>query len=113
VLGVFGDPAETGKPAGDDLREGKRTVLVALASQASGAAQGRLLERHLGDPELDLDGVALLREVIIGTGALAEVERMITACTEQAVAALAASAVDPEAAVVLRELATAATTRIA
>ena len=39
VLGVFGDPAETGKPAGDDLREGKRTVLVALASQSSSAAQ--------------------------------------------------------------------------
>jgi geranylgeranyl diphosphate synthase type I len=112
VLGVFGDPAETGKPAGDDLREGKRTVLVALASQASGAAQGRLLERHLGDPELDPDGVALLREVIVATGALAEVERMIAACTEQAVAALAASPVDPEAAAVLRELATAATTRI-
>ena len=34
VLGVFGDPAETGKPAGDDLREGKRTVLVALRAQS-------------------------------------------------------------------------------
>ena len=31
LLGVFGDPAVTGKPAGDDLREGKRTVLIALA----------------------------------------------------------------------------------
>jgi geranylgeranyl diphosphate synthase type I len=31
MLGVFGDEAETGKPAGDDLREGKRTVLVAMA----------------------------------------------------------------------------------
>jgi geranylgeranyl diphosphate synthase type I len=108
---VFGDPAETGKPAGDDLREGKRTVLVALAAQASSAAQGQLLERHLGDPGLDPAGVAALREVIVDTGALAEVERMIGNCTGQAMAALDASAVDPEAEVVLRELAAAATVR--
>jgi geranylgeranyl diphosphate synthase type I len=111
VLGVFGDPAETGKPAGDDLREGKRTVLVALASQSSSAAQAQLLERHLGDPGLDEAGVAALREVIVATGALAEVERMIRSCTEQAVAALAASPVDPCAEVALHELATAATVR--
>ena len=42
VLGVFGDPAETGKPAGDDLREGKRTVLVALRRSERGSpAQAR------------------------------------------------------------------------
>ncbi|HEV7653198.1 MAG TPA: polyprenyl synthetase family protein [Mycobacteriales bacterium] len=111
VLGVFGDPAETGKPAGDDLREGKRTVLVALAAQRGGPAQVRLLERLLGDPALDPAGVQRLREVIVVTGALAEVEAMIAACTERAVQALDASAVDPDAGLVLRELAAAATTR--
>jgi geranylgeranyl diphosphate synthase type I len=111
VLGVFGDPAETGKPAGDDLREGKRTMLVALAGRSGSSAQARLLERHLGDPGLDDDGVAALREIIVATGALAEVERMIRSCTEQAVAALAASPVDPCAEVALHELATAATVR--
>jgi geranylgeranyl diphosphate synthase type I len=111
VLGVFGDPAETGKPAGDDLREGKRTVLVALASRSSSAAEAQLLERHLGDPQLDRNGVAALREILVATGALAEVERMIGNCTEQAVAALAASSVDPYAGQVLRELAAAATSR--
>ena len=35
MLGVFGDPAQTGKPAGDDLREGKRTYLVAAAVEAA------------------------------------------------------------------------------
>ncbi len=111
VLGVFGDPAETGKPAGDDLREGKRTVLVALAAQRGTAAQQRVLDRHLGDPGLDQDGVQALREVIVSTGALAEIERMIDSCTEHALAALAASGVDPHAELVLRELADAATTR--
>ena len=111
VLGVFGDPAETGKPAGDDLREGKRTVLVALASRSGSAAQAQLMDRHLGDPGLDEDGVAALREIIVATGALAEVERMISNCTEQAMAALAASPVDPCAGLVLHELAAAATVR--
>jgi geranylgeranyl diphosphate synthase, type I len=111
VLGVFGDPAQTGKPAGDDLREGKRTVLVALASRSSSATQARLLDRHLGDPGLDEAGLAVLREIIVATGALAEVERMIRSCTEQAVAALAASPVDSCAEVALHELATAATVR--
>ena len=39
MLGVFGDPAETGKPAGDDLREGKRTVLIAAALDRASPAQ--------------------------------------------------------------------------
>jgi geranylgeranyl diphosphate synthase type I len=110
VLGVFGDPAETGKPAGDDLREGKRTVLVALAEQRGTTAHRRVLGL-LGDPALKPAGVQSLREVIVATGALAEVEQMITDCTDQALAALDASAVDPHAGVVLRELATAATAR--
>jgi geranylgeranyl diphosphate synthase type I len=58
VLGVFGDPAETGKPAGDDLREGKRTALVALALERASAAQAAAVRRHLGDPHLTEDGVA-------------------------------------------------------
>ena len=111
VLGVFGDPAETGKPAGDDLREGKRTVLVAVATQRGGLAAVRVIERYLGDPALDAGGVLALRDVIVDTGALAEVERMIEERTGRAVAALESAPVDPEAGVVLRELAAAATAR--
>ena len=48
LLGVFGDPATTGKPAGDDLVEGKRTVLVALALDAASPADAALLDRSLG-----------------------------------------------------------------
>ena len=58
VLGVFGDPSVTGKPAGDDLREGKRTVLVAMALEyGHRRAQQALVRRHLGDPLLDDAGV--------------------------------------------------------
>lgn len=111
VLGVFGDPARTGKPAGDDLREGKRTYLVAAAFEAADAATRTALSAGLGDPHLDEAGVARLREIITGTGALARTEGRIRALTDTALAALAGAPLAPEAADALTGLATAATTR--
>jgi geranylgeranyl diphosphate synthase type I len=111
VLGVFGDPDETGKPAGDDLREGKRTVLVALALEASSPAQTALMRRHLGDPGLTIAGVDELRDVITETGALARVETLIAELTAQALAALGSSGLAESARSVLADLAVAATTR--
>jgi geranylgeranyl diphosphate synthase, type I len=111
VLGVFGDPDETGKPAGDDLREGKRTVLVALALEAASPAQAALMRRHLGDPALTPEGVDELREVITETRALARVEALIAGLTQEAMAALGASAMAEPARSVLADLAVAATTR--
>lgn len=111
LLGVFGDPAATGKPAGDDLREGKRTVLIAAAHQAADEAQRALLRRLLGDPYLDEAGVSTLRTVLLETGAVARVEAMVTERTEQALAALAAGPVRADARLALQELAVAATTR--
>ncbi len=90
VLGVFGDATTTGKPAGDDLREGKRTVLVGQALATASPDQTAVVDRLLGDPGLDADGVAALREVIVETGALASVEAMICERVTAARAALAA-----------------------
>ncbi|MFI6979586.1 polyprenyl synthetase family protein [Embleya sp. NPDC050154] len=111
VLGVFGDPERTGKPAGDDLREGKRTVLLALAGERADAAQAEVLTALLGDPALSDTGVKELRAVIEDTGALADVETMITELTERALAALAVAPIAEDAREVLRELADAATVR--
>jgi geranylgeranyl diphosphate synthase type I len=81
LLGVFGDPAVTGKPAGDDLREGKRTVLVARALRLAGAAGDmqtvRLLRTRLGDPALDHADAARIAGAIAATGARDEVEKLI------------------------------------
>lgn len=77
ILGVFGDPEHTGKPAGDDLREGKRTVLVALAWKRADTDQRTLLRQHLGDPAISEPTVTALRAVIRDTGALSTVEDMI------------------------------------
>ncbi len=111
VLGVFGDPGRTGKPAGDDLREGKRTVLVALALRAATPAQAAVVRRLLGDPELTAAGVDALRDVIVDTGALAGVEEMIAEQAEAARATLAASRVPDPARQVLGRLVTATTSR--
>jgi geranylgeranyl diphosphate synthase type I len=111
VLGVFGDPGETGKPAGDDLREGKRTVLVATAFESASPAQAAVLRRRLGDPALDPRGVSELREIIVDTGALGHVEAVIEALTAQAFAALVSARIDDVARDVLRGLAVAATSR--
>ena len=111
VLGVFGDPSQTGKPAGDDLREGKRTMLVAIAMQHSTSAQRASLRRHLGDPRLDAASVEELRRVIVETGALTEVERLIDTLVDQARAALASAPVQDPTRTVLEGLVDAATAR--
>jgi len=114
VLGVYGDPAETGKPAGDDLREGKQTLLVAYAMAEASPAGLALMRRWLGDQTLDESGVDDLRTVIQASGALARVEDLIGRLTTDALAALAAAGPDTVAepgAWALAELAHAATVR--
>ena len=111
VLGVFGDPSVTGKPAGDDLREGKRTALVAMALETATPAQSAVFRRHLGDPHLTAQGVSELREVIEQTGALRRVEGLIEELMDDALAAVRAMPVQAQAREVLEELAIAATAR--
>jgi geranylgeranyl diphosphate synthase type I len=111
VLGVFGDPATTGKPAGDDLVEGKRTVLVALTLDGAPPADAALLDRSLGTPLSDAD-VDRLRAIIDGSGAHAQVEAVIEQLAEMAVTSLRRGSFDPAATQVLVELASAATQRV-
>ena len=114
VLGVFGNPSTTGKPAGDDLREGKRTVLVALALDRADSDQAALFEKLFGQPDLDADGVSQLRGVIADTGAVEQVETMIAELAARSRTALAkAPALDGQAVEVLGSLVAATTSRTA
>ncbi|CAN5760980.1 polyprenyl synthetase family protein [soil metagenome] len=88
VLGVFGDPDATGKPAGDDLREGKRTVLVAHALEHADATDATTLLGALGDRDLDSPAVQACRDILRRSGAVERTEAMITAGAERARAAL-------------------------
>ncbi|MGW3072113.1 polyprenyl synthetase family protein [Kitasatospora sp. NPDC001132] len=112
LLGVFGDPAVTGKPAGDDLREGKRTLLVAHAMRGLSAADARHLDGRLGAPDLAAPEVAELRALVARSGAPEVVERRIEELMRQSLAALeAAPLADGRARAVLLALAEAATVR--
>ena len=77
VLGVFGDPVTTGKPAGDDLREGKRTVLVAFALDQASPEESRFLDAKLGSPDLSDGDVEEIRRIIVDCGALQATEVLI------------------------------------
>ena len=111
VLGVFGDPKETGKPAGDDLREGKRTVLIATALDRATKTQATVVRTHLGDPDLDAAGLEALRSVICDTGALAFVEQQIQTRLDDALAAVSSPLIESVAQRFLTDLAHAATSR--
>jgi geranylgeranyl diphosphate synthase type I len=95
LLGVFGDPRATGKPAGADLIEGKRTVLVAeTLARLEGTDHGRFAA-GLGDAQLDAAGVDVLRGLIEASGARAAVEARIRDTVAQAEGAIAELPVDP------------------
>jgi geranylgeranyl diphosphate synthase type I len=111
VLGVFGDPTLTGKPAGDDLREGKRTYLVAAAFEAADPTDHLTLASGLGDPALDRSGIDRLRKIIIATGALERTEQRIEQLYATAIAALGTVPIEAEALDVLTRLAAAASRR--
>lgn len=115
LLGVFGDPAVTGKPAGDDLREGKRTLLLALAAELAGQRGARAawttIEAAVGDPDLDADGVDRIRMLLTELGAVQAVEQRIAALTGSGLDALSTVEIDEPAASRLADLAVAATRR--
>jgi len=115
VLGVFGDPAVTGKPSGDDLRSGKRTVLLAEAMELADKSDplaANVLRNSIG-AQLTDEQVGQLRDVIESVGALAAAERRIAALTQRALAALANAPINAAAKAGLSELATMATNRTA
>jgi geranylgeranyl diphosphate synthase, type I len=112
VLGVFGDPSTTGKPAGDDLREGKRTYLIAATLESVDTAGRAEVERRLGDPDLDSDGLDRLRDLIASSGALGRTEKRIEDLAATALAALDGVPIETEAADTLRALTAAATRRV-
>jgi geranylgeranyl diphosphate synthase, type I len=111
VLGVYGDPSVTGKPAGDDIREGKRTFLIAQATAAADDPQLAVLSETLGAQELTSDDVERVRSIIVDTKALAKTEEKIETLTQEAMAALSQADLANGAQHVLADLATAATRR--
>ena len=104
ILGTFGDSARTGKPVGDDLREGKPTPLLAIALERAVPAQLQILER-IGSLDLSLEEIFEIQSVFTDTGALAEIESIISQLTVQAINTLEMIDVTTEARGALEALA--------
>ena len=111
LLGVFGDPKVTGKPTGDDLREGKRTVLMAMThDRISGAAEAEFIQ-EFGNHNISESAIARLQEIISETGAAMHVEDLIEELTSTALEALNRDEIVPQARELLTEMAIIATKR--
>lgn len=113
ILGVFGDPATTGKPAGDDLREGKRTALVGFALRDGTEADRELLQSRIGDPSLTDADIDAMRGALVRSNAVATTEEVLSRLLDQARShfhELSRSA-DPEPVAILQQLVIAATER--
>jgi len=104
LLGAFGEEAATGKPVGDDLREGKPTPLLAVATANADEAQAGVLS-EVGQHDLDERDVARIQEVLVATGALRAIEASIDALTSEAIAAIEVAEITPEARGALVDLA--------
>lgn len=95
VLGLFGAPRSTGKAVHDDVREGKRTMLVTHAEAVADDVQRQTLRRHLGDPDVDVAGLHAVQDVVRATGALDHVERQVARLVEEAATVLDGLRLDP------------------
>jgi len=96
VMGAFGDTLTTGKPVGNDLREGKPTPLIARAMAAADQSQRQVLAQ-VGDPQLTEAGGAQIHQVIVDTGALLDLEATIARRTAEAIEAVDHIALDRSA----------------
>ena len=94
VLGVWGDPAATGKPTGDDLRTGKPTVLLSVAVDRLEGAAAKAL-RKAGSASMTSQDVAVLQDAMLTTGVKDEVEKLIVRHVEDADMALADGSLHP------------------
>lgn len=109
LLGVFGDPSVTGKPAGDDLREGKRTVLIAATLERVDRQDADRLMDGLGTDDPDV--VVGLQQIIAQSGAVDWVEQHISELTDGALFALNEARLSPDGHDALVRLAEQATQR--
>jgi geranylgeranyl diphosphate synthase, type I len=104
VLGTFGSPDVTGKPSGSDLREGKRTLLVARGLRMASPDDAAFLQDRLGRRDLSESDVDGMRAVLVRTGALASCREEADRLLSQALSALEGSPVPASVARTLREI---------
>jgi geranylgeranyl diphosphate synthase type I len=111
ILGVFGDPATTGKDRDGDLREGKQTVLLSRTRTLAGPDDRSFVDASIGNEALDDAGAERVRDIMKRSGALDATRKLVDQLRNEAIAALEAADIGAESLLVLRELAVEATVR--
>jgi geranylgeranyl diphosphate synthase type I len=97
LLGTFGDPARTGKPVASDIRQGKRTGLIAALAEGSSPDTAALLSRAFGKRDASAADVEALVEKMVSSGARRRVEEQIEALVKRGLSALDGGALAPSA----------------
>ena len=105
LLGVFGDPSVTGKPVGDDLREGKPTLLAGLAAATGDERQRALFASRFGAADLAPEEIAGLQDIIVSSGARRQVETAIDELMARSGEALRRLPLGPDAVAALGDVA--------
>ncbi len=104
ILGVFGNSDQTGKPTGDDLREGKPTPLMAEAFARASEQQKNILSK-IGSRDLSDEDIFDIQEVVEETGAKDAIEKEIQDLTGMALTTLSSMTLEGNASEALSELA--------
>lgn len=112
VLGVFGAPELTGKPAGGDLAERKATSVVVVAGQMADPTIRRQFTELMNAGDLDEADIARWRNLIVATGAVDWIEQMIAERVSAAVERLGDVRIDDSVRAVLAEMAAVCTRRV-
>jgi geranylgeranyl diphosphate synthase type I len=111
LLGVFGDPANVGKPVGADIREGKRNLLFVKTLESLGPSDRLDFASRWGGDSLRPEDVDDLRNIIETSGARAATEKLIEDLRSEAAEALAGAPMDDDSRSSLMLLASAAIDR--
>ncbi len=104
LLGIWGEPAVTGKAAGNDLRERKRSLPVTIALNSNTAAAAELARIYDGDDIVD-DDITRAADLIEEVGGRAVTAAAARECISRASEALASVDIDAAAAGELRDMA--------
>ena len=104
VLGIWGDPAVTGKPVASDLRQHKKTLPVVHALTSSGPAGARL-RLALSNGELDEEAVAGAARALDEAGSREWTAALAARHLAAALSAIDTIGLEPPAAADLREAA--------
>lgn len=91
VIGLFGDPSVTGKPAGSDVRSKKKTILIVKAYLEGNDQQKEFLELvydRLSENDITSHHVEEVKRIVVNTGSLEYCEKLVDSLVKKSIEVL-------------------------